>query len=110
MLTFWVSLPRVEKRRAHYDLVTIQAQIASLGAMAFTRSALDGGRAMGLTLAEMLDVLAGLSRADFHKSMTTHADHRVWQDVYHSETPVGRVAYIKLTLVNERPVVQSKER
>jgi len=39
-----------------------------------------------------------------------HADHRVWQDVYHAATPVGRVAYIKLTLINERPVVQFKER
>ena len=41
--------------------------------------------------------------------MTTHADHRVWQDVYHAMTPVGRVAYVKLTQVNERPVVQFKE-
>jgi motility quorum-sensing regulator/GCU-specific mRNA interferase toxin len=100
----------MEKRRAHYDLAAIQAQVTLLSAMAFTKAALDGGRAMGLTLAEMLDVLARLSRADFYKSMTTHADHRVWQDVYHAATPVGRVAYIKLTLINERPVVQFKER
>ena len=39
-----------------------------------------------------------------------HADHRVWQDVYHAATPIGRVADIKLTLINERPVVQFKER
>ena len=42
--------------------------------------------------------------------MTTHADHGVWQDVYHAATPVGCVAYIKLTPINERPVVQFKER
>ena len=68
------------------------------------------GRALGLTLAEMLQVIAGLTRADFYKSMTTRLDHRVWQDVYHAETPVGRVACIELTQVNERPVVQFKER
>lgn len=65
---------------------------------------------MGLTTFEMLQVIAGLSRRDFYKSMTTYADHRVWQDVYHASVPGGRVAYIKLTQVNDRPVVQFKER
>ncbi len=88
----------------------MQEQIAILGAAAFTQSALDGGRAMGLTTAEMLGVIAGMGRTEFYKSMTTHADHRVWQDVYHALTPVGRVAYIKLTQVHDRPVVQFKER
>jgi hypothetical protein len=37
------------------------------------------------------------------------APNRVWQDVYHAMTPVGRVAYVKLTQINERPVVQFKE-
>ncbi len=99
----------MEKRRPHYVLANMQAQIAVLGAAAFTKTALDGGQAMGLTTAEMLAVIAALERPDFYKSMTTHADHRVWQDVYHAMTPVGRVAYVKLTQVNERPVVQFKE-
>jgi hypothetical protein len=34
----------------------------------------------------MLAVIAALERSDFYKSMTTHADHRVWQDVYHAMT------------------------
>lgn len=42
--------------------------------------------------------------------MTTHADHRVWQDVYHAPTPVGKVAYIKMTLRDQTPVIQFKER
>jgi len=100
----------MEKRRPHYALAAMQTRIAVMGAAAFTKTALDGGRAMGLTTTEMLGVIAVLSRGDFHKSMTTHADHRVWQDVYHAATPVGRMAYIKLTRVNERPVVQFKEK
>lgn len=100
----------MEKNRPHYRLQDLQVEIASLGAAAFTRTALDGGRAMGLTASDMLQVLANLSSTDFRKSMTTHRDHRVWQDVYHAPTPVGRDAYIKLTRVNERPVVQFKER
>lgn len=84
--------------------------VARLGAAAFTKAALDGGRDMGLTSAEMLAVIASLSRRNFHKSMTTYADYRVWQDVYHAATPVRKEAYIKITLRDERLVVQFKER
>jgi motility quorum-sensing regulator / GCU-specific mRNA interferase toxin len=41
--------------------------------------------------------------------MTTYADHRVWQDVYHSTTPVRKDAYIKITFRNAAPVIQFKE-
>ena len=64
----------MEKRTPHYDLATVQADVARLGAAAFTKTALDGGRAMGLTSAEMLAVIAALTRRDFYKSMTTYAD------------------------------------
>lgn len=65
---------------------------------------------MGLTTTEMLVVIAALSRRDFYKSMTSYADHRVWQDVYHAATPVRREAYIKVTLRNGAPVIQFKEK
>ncbi len=100
----------MEKRTPHYDLAHIQREVARLAAAAFTKAALDGGRDMGLTSAEMLAVIASLSRRNFHKSMTTYADYRVWQDVYHAATPVRKEAYIKITLRDERLVVQFKER
>lgn len=100
----------MEKRRPHYDLARIQADVARLGAAAFTKTALDGGRSMGLTTAEMLAVIGSLSRREFYKSMTTLADHRVWQDVYHAATPVRTEAYIKITLRDAAPVIQFKER
>ena len=100
----------MDKRTPHYDLARIQAEVARLGAAAFTRTALDGGRAMGLTVAEMLAVVATLSRHDFYKSMTTFADHRIWQDVYHAATPVKKDAYIKVTLRDSAPVIQFKEK
>jgi motility quorum-sensing regulator/GCU-specific mRNA interferase toxin len=100
----------VEKRTPHYDLVLVQGEVARLGAAAFTRAALDGGRLMGLTAAEMLAVIAALSRRNFYKAMTTFADHRVWQDVYHAPTPIRRDAYIKITLHANAPVIQFKEK
>jgi motility quorum-sensing regulator/GCU-specific mRNA interferase toxin len=42
----------MEKRVAHYDLALAQADVARLGVAAFTKAALDGGRAMGLMSAE----------------------------------------------------------
>jgi motility quorum-sensing regulator / GCU-specific mRNA interferase toxin len=81
-----------------------------LGVAAFTKTALDGGRDMGLTTGEMLSVIAALSRRNFFKSMTTYADHRVWQDVYTAPTPVRRDAYIKITLHGTTPVIQFKEK
>ncbi len=65
---------------------------------------------MGLTTAEMLRVIASLSGRQFHKSMTTYADHRVWQDVYYAATPLRRDAYIKITLREGAPVIQFKEK
>ena len=100
----------MEKRTPHYDLANIQLVVARLGAAAFTKTAIDGGRNMGLTTAEMLAVIASLSRRQFYKSMTTYADHGVWQDVYHAPTPVRREAYIKVTFRDAAPVIQFKER
>jgi len=100
----------VEKRTPHYDLATVQAGVARLGAAAFTKTALDGGRATGLTTAEMLAVIAALTRRDFYKSMTTYADFHVWQDVYHATTPVRKDAYIKITMRELAPVIQFKEK
>jgi motility quorum-sensing regulator / GCU-specific mRNA interferase toxin len=42
--------------------------------------------------------------------MTTYADPRIWQDVYHAPTPVRRDAYIKFTLRGAAPVIQFKEK
>ncbi|MDR1989001.1 MAG: type II toxin-antitoxin system MqsR family toxin [Acidobacteriaceae bacterium] len=40
-----------------------------------------------------------LAPADFYKSMTTYADHRIWQDVYRPHTRAGDV-YLKLTVAD----------
>jgi len=37
-----------------------------------------------------------MQRRHFYKSMTAHADPRLWQDVYRVPSPVG-VLYVKFT-------------
>lgn len=56
----------------------------------------------------MLAVVLELTTADFYKSMTTHADHRVWQDVYRPVTRFGAV-YLELTVIEDVLVVSFKE-
>ena len=99
----------MEKRAPHYPLTTIQAEVARTGVAAFTKSALDGGRAMGLTSTEMLKVIASLTRRSFYNSMTTYADHRLWQDVYHATTAQGVAVYLKLTVIEDLLIVSFKE-
>lgn len=63
---------------------------------------------MGLSFEQVIEVVHGLSPADFFKSMTTHADHRIWQDVYRPMTRAGRV-YLKLTVIEDVLIVSFKE-
>jgi len=50
-----------------------------------------------------------LTPAEFYKSMTTYADHRIWQDVYHTKTDNGDKVYLKLTVINDVLIVSFKE-
>lgn len=41
--------------------------------------------------------------------MPTHADHRIWQDVYRTKTARGDDVYLKLTVINDVLIVSFKE-
>ncbi|MCX7077893.1 MAG: type II toxin-antitoxin system MqsR family toxin [Pseudomonas sp.] len=101
----------MEKKTPHYDLSVMKADVARLGAAAFTKSALDGARKLGLTLFQMQQIIALLDRKMLYKSMTTYADHRTWQDVYHSNSS-GLLIHIKVTyrLSGGPPVISFKEK
>lgn len=72
------------------------------------QSHLHGGAALGLDFEGMVSVVKALTPQDFYKSMTTHADHRIWQDVYCPMTVVGEV-YLKLTVIDDVLIVSFKE-
>jgi len=97
----------MEKKTPHYKLTRAQALIVQ-GAYRATMSARVGAAALGLGVDEMLAVVLALTRADFYKSMTTHADHTVWQDVYKPSTAVGPV-YLKITVIDDVLIVSFKE-
>jgi motility quorum-sensing regulator/GCU-specific mRNA interferase toxin len=97
----------MEKKTPHCKLSVVRALIKS-DQVRSTKVAREGAAALGLDFDGMLAVITSLAAADFYKSMTTHADHRVWQDVYRLSTPVGRV-YVKLAVVEDVLVVSFKE-
>ncbi len=98
----------MEKSIPHYPLAEILAQMTTVAEMNLTLSAKTGIRALGLSQAEALKVIQGLTRRDFYKSMTTHADHRVWQDVYHGQWQ-DIALYIKFQRCGDYFVISFKE-
>ncbi|MEW6595042.1 MAG: type II toxin-antitoxin system MqsR family toxin [Thermodesulfobacteriota bacterium] len=97
----------MEKRTPHCPLSDVKAMIAA-GKVRSTKSALAGGAALGFDFEGIVGIVMNLTPADFHKSMTTYADHKVWQDVYRPTTPAGEV-YLKLTVIDDVLIVSFKE-
>lgn len=97
----------MEKSTPHCKLSVVKAMISE-GKVRSTMSALSGGAALGFDFEGIVGVVMALALADFYKSMTTHADHRVWQDVYRTSTPVGEI-YLKLTVIDDVLIVSFKE-
>ena len=88
----------MEKSKPHWPLPFVKTLIDA-GKVRSTLSALSGAAAMGFEFEDMLDIIKALTLKDFYESMTTQADHRIWQDVYRPSTPSGKV-YLKLTFID----------
>lgn len=97
----------MEKRTPHCKLAVIQALVEA-GKVRTTNAARAGADALGFDYRDMLAVVMALTPSDFYKSMTTHADHTIWQDVYRPNTPAGDV-YLKLTVIDDVLIVSFKE-
>ena len=97
----------MEKQTPHCKLAVIRALVEA-GKVRTTHAARTGATELGLALSDMLDVVMALTPTDFYKSMTTHADHTAWQDVYRPSTKAGDV-YLKLTVIDTVLIVSFKE-
>jgi len=99
----------MEKNTPHCKLPVVKALVEA-GRVRATASAFDGARGLGIgDLAGMCAVVLALMPANFYKSMTTHADHRIWQDVYRAKLASGDEAYLKLTVIDDVLIVSFKE-
>lgn len=101
----------MEKRRPTYDLEAIKLAIGSVETLAMTTSALRDATALGFDRGGVVETILGIERGMFYKSMTTFADHRLWQDVYHVPAR-GLTLYVKFQadVITEFTVMSFKEK
>ncbi len=97
----------MEKRTPHCALSIVRTLVVA-GKVRTTQTARAGAVALGFTYSDMVAVVLALEPADFYKSMTTYADHTIWQDVYRPKTRAGDV-YLKLTVIDDVLIVSFKE-
>ena len=99
----------MEKGVPHCKLAVVH-ELVTRGQVRATASAFAGARGLGINdLSGMCEIVMSLSGSDFHKRMTTRADHRIWQDVYRVRTDGGIEIYLKLTVIEDVLIVSFKE-
>jgi motility quorum-sensing regulator/GCU-specific mRNA interferase toxin len=87
----------MEKRKPHYALADVKTAFTDPATLNRSFVSKQGADALGMDDAAVVATIQALAAADFEKSMTSHADHRVWQDVYRPEA-AGTELYVKFTL------------
>ena len=97
----------MEKHSPHCPLSKVK-ELAKAGKIRATATAMQCARRLGFRGSAMFAEIERLERDEFYKSMTTYANHTIWQDVYHHQSPAGML-YIKVTVVDDVLVVSFKE-
>lgn len=85
-----------EKRRPTHDLARFKQVCGDPDHLTITRTALNSALSLGFGRPEISATIRSMQRKHFYKSMTSFADQRQWQDVYHVPSPAG-VLYVKFT-------------
>ena len=101
----------MEKKKPSYALDRIKEVLGTERTLSIRVRAFADAVNLGFDRRGVAAVISGLQPGMFVKSMTTFADHRVWQDVYN--VPVsGMVLYIKIQadVVAEFTVMSFKEK
>ncbi len=87
----------MEKRKPHYALADLKAAFADPARLNRSFMSKQGADALGMDNAAVVATIQALVVANFEKSMTSHADHRIWQDVYRPKAG-GTDLYVKFTV------------
>ena len=84
------------KRKPHHDLAAVQAKFARVETLEITRTAVEGARALGYSLEDIVEAVRDLELGDFIKSETAHSppNSKVWHDSYNMLWD-GRRLYLK---------------
>jgi motility quorum-sensing regulator/GCU-specific mRNA interferase toxin len=91
-----VYISHGRKAKPTYDLLAFKAAFDDVSKIHVTGSAIRTAAANGFGRAEIVATLQTMHRRHFYKSMTSNADHCIWQDVYHVPSDAGTL-YVKFT-------------
>ena len=100
----------MEKRKPSYNLTLVQRSIGSAAGLSITIPAFRDAQALGFDRNAIIKTVLEMTPAMFYKSMTTFANHRLWQDVYHV-TAGDLVLYVKFQadIIAEFRIMSFKE-
>ena len=96
----------MEKFNPSYSLTEFKSSNYSI-----TKTAKTTARDLGFDMDGINEVISTMELKHFYKSMTSYANHKIWQDVYH--VPYGNlILYIKFTknLISEFTLLSFKEK
>ena len=76
-----------------------------------TKTAQETARNLGFDKKSVHEVISTMSKKHFYKSMTSYANHRIWQDVYHVPYE-NLILYVKFTknIISEFTLLSFKEK
>ena len=96
----------MEKFNPSYSLTEFKSSNYSI-----TKTAKITARDLGFDMDGINEVISTMEPKHFYKSMTSYANHKIWQDVYH--VPYGDlILYIKFTqnIISEFTLLSFKEK
>lgn len=96
----------MEKFNPSYSLTEFKSSNYSI-----TKTAKITARDLGFDMEGINKVISTMELKHFYKSMTSYANHKIWQDVYH--VPYGDlILYIKFTknIISEFTLLSFKEK
>lgn len=99
----------MEKKRPNYSLDSFKTA-SDEGEVVLTSTALQSATKLGISRAEINDLIQTMEGKHFYKSMTSHQSSQLWQDVYKVPSEVG-LLYVKFTseIVTEFKLLSFKE-
>lgn len=96
----------MEKSNPSYSLSEFKASNFSI-----TRTAIRTAQELGFYEEDIRKIVSTMELKHFYKSMTSYANHKIWQDVYH--VPCGKlILYVKFTqeVISEFTLLSFKEK
>ena len=76
-----------------------------------TKTARENAADLGFGVSNIYEVVEKMKREHFYKSMTSYANHKIWQDVYHVPYE-NLILYVKFTknVISDFTLLSFKEK